>query len=220
MLHNARRAYIAAAAVVLTSFSVSGHAVIIDTSTNNPYAFSWSFDTGTSLLTGSGTMTVSGFNTNSLLIDVSLTNTSLLASERLTSFGFGIDPNAVAVNFIDAADGGMINASLASIPSLATVEICAFGGPNCSGGGNGGILGGGGSDSFRLSLYGEWGSSVNINPIGFKYQTDIDSYQFTTTNGCCTQVPEPASSGALLGLGIGLLAIAGVARRRQQRVAR
>ncbi len=56
------------------------------------------------------------------------------------------------------------------IPSLAKIEVCAFGGNNCAGGGNGGIYGAGGSDTFSILLGGTWGTSVDIAPIGFKYQ--------------------------------------------------
>ncbi len=147
---------------------------------------------------------------------VSLNNTSLLSSNRLTSFGFGIDPNATGVNFIDAADGGMVDAvkttqqGSTNIPSLTGIEICAFGGNNCAGGSNGGINGGT-SDSFALVLAGTWGSSVNIDPIGFKYQTGFGSFEFTTGTPP-SQVPEPAPIALL---GIGLLGLAlGLRRRR------
>jgi len=150
-----------------------------------------------------------------------LNNASALASNRLTSFGFGIDPNATGVSFSDAADGGMIDASLDSIPSLATIEVCAWGGQNCSGGGNGGINGGS-SDSFSLVLTGAWGTSVDIAPIGFKYQTGNGSFEFTSggtpqagTGGGETAdpvVPEPAT---LLLLGSGLALVAVKARSRK-----
>ncbi len=69
---------------------------------------------------------------------------------------------------------------------------------NCSGGGNGGILGGG-SDAFTVGLLGTWGSSVEIDPIGFKYQTGSGSFEFTTGNG--GSVPEPGALALfLLGL--------------------
>jgi hypothetical protein len=195
-------------------FTTASHAVLITDST--PYAFSWSYDSsGAGTLSGNGTLTVSGFNSSSLTVGVSLTNSSSPTSDRLTSFGFGIDPNATGVSFTDSADGGLINVSLAQIPSLASIEVCAFGGPNCSGGGNGGIWGGS-SDSFGVILAGTWGGSVNIDPIGFKYQTGAGSYEFTVPPPPTTSVPEPGTLG-LLAFGAGLM---GLGRLRWRRLSR
>jgi hypothetical protein len=213
-----KKSGLALAIAGLMSLPTASMATIVDS--GNPLNFSWSFDTGSSLLTGFGSMTLSGFNTNSLSMSVSLTNTSQVGGqggERLTSFGFGIDPNATSIGFGDAADGGMVGASMSSIPSLASIEVCAYGGNNCSGGGNGGIFAGA-SDTFSLLLGGNWGSSVNIEPIGFKYQTGYGSFEFTSSSSSSSSsssgaLPEPASA-SLVGLGLGLLGF-GFARRRK-----
>jgi MYXO-CTERM domain-containing protein len=203
------------AALVLATWSAPSFAVLISSSSNNPLGFSWAFASSAGLLTGTGSMALAGFNSSILTVNVSLSNISALSSNRLTSFGFGIDPNATGVSFVDSNDGGLVNASMSSIPSLSTIEICAFGGPNCSGGGNGGILGGG-SDSFAILLAGTWGSSVNIDPIGFKYQTGAGSFEFTTASSSSgTTVSEPGP-GTLSLLGLGLLGAAFGLRRKRQ----
>ena len=211
----------------LTLFSSASHAVLISSAVNNPYSFSWAYDTGSSLLTGNGVLTLSGFNSSLLTVGVTLNNTSVnggQGGDRLTSFGFGIDPNATGVTFVDVADGGLVAAGWATAPltNIQGVEICAWGGVNCAGGSNGGIFAGA-SDSFSLLLNGSWGSSVNIDPIGLRYQTGCGSFtfSFTSTSGgetsTCTptKVSEPSATG-LLSLGLGLLAFGFIRRRGAQ----
>jgi hypothetical protein len=147
-----------------------------------------------------------------LSVGVTLANTSQIGGqggERLTGFAFGISPNATSVSLVDAADGGMIKAGWASgaLPAnVPGVEICAFGGVNCSGGANGGIYAGT-SDFFTVLLGGTWGSSVDISPIGVRYQTGYGSFTFEAT-----EVPEP-STVALVGLGLLGLGFARFRRR-------
>lgn len=185
------------------------------TAGDNTYDFSWSYFTGSYNLTGNGSLTATGFDTNLLTLTVTLNNTSPNpggGGDRLTAFGFGIDPDATSVAFNDSDDGGLINAGFVTNGALPAnvrgVEICARGGRNnCSGGGGGGIFAGT-SDTFQLLLGGTWGSQVNIDPIGLRYQTGDDSFTFSVRNG--TSVPEPSS---MLLLGLGIIG-AGVARRR------
>ena len=202
--------------VGLLAASAGANATLITSATNNPFDFSWAYNTDSSVLTGNGSLTVSGFNSNLLTITVSLNNTSSIGGvggERLTAFGFGIDPNATGVAFGDVGDGGIIDAKLnQNFPGYATVEVCAYGGSTCAGGGNGGIYAGT-SDSFTLLLAGTWGSSVNIDPLALKYQTGYGSFEFSPTTG---KLAEP-SSIALAGLGFGLAGIA--LRRRRQNAA-
>jgi len=209
----------AATALGLALSSVSASALVIGDS--NPHSFWWSFTGGAHTLMGDGSLQVTGFNSSSLTVLVELHNKTVTTDTagkdaRLVAFGFGIDPNATSVTFNDLPDGGMLNASLSSIPSLASIEVCAFGGPNCSGGGNGGIFGDGTATSFHrdvfsLILAGTWGSSVTIDPVGFKYQTPGGSYEFTTRNWATNttgqllpnEIPEPSSTALVL-LGLAL----------------
>ncbi|HEY8553280.1 MAG TPA: cistern family PEP-CTERM protein [Burkholderiales bacterium] len=198
---------------MLAIWAAPAQAVLI--SSSDPYNFSWSYDTGSYLLTGDGSLSVTGFNSSLLTIAVTLSNTAPnggQGGDRLTAFGFGIDPNAISISFLDADDGGLTSADWSKGPlqSKVGVEICAFGGQNCAGGSNGGIYAGT-FDSFIISLGGIWGSSVNIDPIGVRYQTGTDSYTFAVGTPPPTSVPEPAT---LTMLGAGLLALAATRRRK------
>ncbi len=217
-----KTARVAAVSALFALFSAIGNATVITSSTNNPLLFNWSFSSVAGNLVGNGSLNLSGFNSSQLTVGVILNNTSGTSSNRLTSFGFGIDPNATGVIFSDANDGGMINAVLDNIPSLKTIEVCAYGGNNCSGGSNGGILGGA-SDTFSILLAGNWGNQVDIAPIGFKYQTGSGSFEFTTSTissgtggqvGGVGPIPEP---GILALLSAGLLGQVLLIRQRRRR---
>ena len=212
------RAKSAIAALGLALASGHASAFFIDNA-GDSLNFSWSYAGGGYNLTGAGTMTATALSAGSLTLQFLLTNNTTAASgvdARLTAFGLGIDPDASGVTFSDATDGGMVDASLDSIPSLKTIEVCAFGGPNCSGGGNGGIFANGASDLFSLTITGAFANGVTIDPLGYKYQTNVGSFEFscstTSTTGQCEggrTVPEPGSLALL-----GAIAAAYVTTRR------
>ena len=199
--------------MTFAAFGGLAQAATVSAGSNNPLNFSWAFASGADLYTGSGAMTLSGFTSSALTIAVSLNNTSDPALKPLTSFGFSIDPDATMVSFTDVDDGGMVGAEFDDIPGLAMIEVCAFGGPNCAGGGNGGIRGGA-SDSFSIVLGGNWGDSVEIDPIGLRYKTaNFEINPVSPRSIVATAVPEPSTS-ALAMAGLGLIALS-LARPRK-----
>jgi len=219
------------AALAIASGHAYGYAI---TGTGDFDTFSWSTSGAGYTLAGNGSINVANFSSSSLTLDVTLSNTTITTSAdptdtagqnaRLVSWGFGIDPEVTSVAFFDVADGGMNNAGLASLPSLKEIDVCAFGGSNCSAVNAGGILGNGHSDAFRLIIGGDFGSEVTLDPLGFRYKTNQGTCTFSvdtatglegpcgTTDGAIrpASIPEP---GTLLLLGTSFLA-AGIIRRR------
>jgi len=213
---------LALVALATTLASSHANAFFID-STGDSLSFSWSYAGGGYNLKGVGTMTAIDLQADSLTLDISLTNNTVAPmgkNARLTAFGFGIDPNVTGVTFGDNSDGGMVNAVLDDIPSLKAIEVCAFGGVNCPGGSNGGIFANGASDTFSLTLTGDFANGATIDPVGYKYQTNYGSYEFSCTADAAGQcgggrtVPEP---GSLALLGIIAAAYGAVRRRRPPR---
>jgi len=215
------RTKLALAALGLALLSSPASAFFVS-QVNDSLAFSWSYLGGGYDLTGVGTMKATALSSSSLTLQISLTNNTVAASSnnaRLTAFGFGINPDATGVTFSDSSDGGMVDASLDAIPSLKEIEVCAFGGNNCPGGSNGGIFANGASDTFSLIIAGAFGSGATIEPLGYKYQTNVGSFEFSCSTagdqycgGGSVSVPEPGSL-ALLG---GLM-VAGYATTRRRR---
>ena len=240
------------AAVLAMAVGLGGlpvHATVINPAgPGNVLNFSWSNPLLNGVtISGTGSMTASIVSGN-LQLAVSLTNNTNLLNPgdntALMSFGFGISPNATSVSLATPVDngvsgtGGDLNGAgmvtqqgNTNIPSLQNMEVCAFAvfNGNCSGGSVNEGIQAGQSDQFGLTLGGTWGSTVDIAPIGFKFQGTYGSYEFYSSTSSSTSssstsstgnsqgsgvTPEPNSTSlALLALGLGIIGT-GLKRRR------
>jgi len=191
----------------------SANALVINLA-DGPTNFAFSSTGGPYDLSVTGSLDITALTATSATLSIVLNNASTLTGggvianatdARLTSFGFGINPNVTSVTFLDNDTTGMVGASLSQIPSLRQIEVCTFGGPNCSGGGNGGIAAGG-FDVFSLTLTGNFNdlTALTFDPLGVKFQTKSGSFEFACSGSDCGSVavvPEPTTI-ALFGLGL------------------
>ena len=114
------------------------------------------------------------------------------------------------------------------LPGLKAIEVCVFGGNNCNGGANDGIYGGNRSDIFVLTMEGQFGQSVTLDPFGFRDQMSNGSFVFacnTPVNGSATTdqltcgTPPPSNKVSEPGI-LALLAAVGIAGSVGRRRAR
>lgn len=168
---------------------------------------------GSTFVDANATIGVLTFTSSELKLQVAITNDSNFTSARLTAVGFDVDP-AVSNQTIS---GGSVftHVSTSNFPSFQEVDICAFSGNNCAGGGNTGLANNS-SDTFILDLtapVGTFGTSNNLSVVldemATKWQGNNPlSYELpgVPDSSPPPSVPEPTTltllGSALAGLGI------------------
>ncbi len=152
----------------------------------------------------------------SFTVDINNTSSNSPDANRITSFAFGTAPAASGITLTDD-DNGLWNDAFASSVGGAEYQFfdlnaCVHAGPNCTGGGGGGVAGQGTSTlSFDLTadtdtlIFGDFATrwqSININ--------GMDS---TVLGGTVAPIPLPAAGWMMLA---GLIGLGVVARRRSK----
>ena len=212
--------YILKALLASAIFACANASAVVINTLHPSQAFTITEDVGGSILTATGTVTVTGFNSNALHMSVVLNNASTFSNPtdvELIGWGFGVDPNMTDVMFTNASGSGMIDATKnVSLPDLTGIEVCAWGGNGCSGSLPGGILAGN-SQTFNLILAGTWGSSVTFDPIGARFRLGENNFVSLECTGEClapAAVPEPQTV-ALIAIALLMMGWTFAHRRRE-----
>jgi PEP-CTERM motif len=172
---------------------------------------------GPDTLQATAIVSIFDISNGTVLIDVDLSNDSSPGGQanRIVSFGFGVEPNALLGSIIDLSGSdtdALTGFDQSNFPGFQLVEFCATSGNNCAGGGSGGLLSGQ-QDLFRFSLSNGFvaGGTIDLSQFAFKFQGGAASYEKPGTpdgGGGTTQVPAPGTL-VLLGTGLAGLAVAG-----------
>jgi hypothetical protein len=187
-------------------------------STGQNWTVDWSISintTGTLSVTSS--WYVSSFSTSQIVLDIDITNTTSLTGQLtnadITSFGFGVTPNATG-SFLTSGtvfDGmGSGSGPQQTVPGgFKRIDICIFT-SGCSGGSVNDALPAGDSDYLQMLLTGDFSKGfVNLTAFPVKFQTNLGSFH---AGGCinrdpdCMPAPEPSVS-PLLALGLLLMGL-------------
>jgi hypothetical protein len=173
-------------------------------------------------LTATSNWLVSSYSSSQIVLDVTITNTTILAglltNADITSFGFGVAPNATASLLTAGTTFTKVGAGSGpqqTYPGgFKGIDVCIFF-QNCSGGSAPSGLRAGETDSLQLLLTGNFGSTTELLFFPAKFQTSQGSYE---PGGCINcggnNAPEP-SILALLGIGLALVGFAHMRRSRR-----
>lgn len=198
-------------------FGTHAQAIQIN-SAGQSWTVDWSIGiSSTSTASATSSWLVSVFNNHEIVLDINLANTTSLTGQLtnadITSFGFGMTPNAKGSLLISgtAFDGiGSGSGPQQTFPGgFKQIDVCIFT-SGCSGGSVNDALHAGDSDYLRILLTGDFSNGfVDLTDFPMKFQTNLGSFH---AGGCinrdpeCMPAPEPSVS-ILLALGLLLMGL-------------
>lgn len=192
--------------LVLALMAQPAMAASITLTDNGQFTVNWLNTATNPDLSGSAHFVVTNFSNTGfdLRIDQVANTTAPLPdiNARLVSFGFGLTPNyATVTSQVDSAEFAW---GFTNFPSFGQVDICAFAGNNCAGGGNAGLHPGesmASGDFMSIRFNGDFTGGVTFYPIAARFQTSVGSFTFDgylppddTTPLVPTPVPSPRPS--------------------------
>ncbi len=168
-------------------------------------------------LSASALIEVESISGNTLVLSVTLTNTSTVLWEtaRVSAFGFDTNPDVVSAS-LESTVFSNINLGGSFPNGFGSIDLCVINNRNnCNGGGNGGLVIGASTELTLTLNFNDDITSVELDNFGVRYQSlSSEQLGFDDASGTgrpTSAIPEPGSTAMFL---LGGLLVAGIVRKQ------
>lgn len=168
-------------------------------------------------LAAQAVLEVESISGNTLVLNVTLSNTSsvLFETSRVSAFGFDTNPDVVSAS-LDSSVFNNVNMGGSFPNGFGSVDLCVINNRNNCNGGRGGGLAVGESTQLTLTLnFHDPITAVDFENFGVRYQSlSSSTLGFSGESGTgspTSAIPEPRSTALFL---LGALFVVGLARKQ------